>query len=465
MGNGNEAGKRIKLSDHFTYGRLIRFTLPSIAMMIFTSIYGVVDGFFVSNYAGETPFASLNLILPFIMMLAAVGFMFGAGGSALVSMILGMGDREKANEVFSLIVYTLIAIGVVFSIAGAVAAEPVARALGATEEMVPYCVIYTRISMISLTMFMLQSAFQSLMITAERPKMGLYVTIAAGVTNMVLDWLFMGVLGMGVGSAAAATAVSEYVGGGIPLIYFFSKNSSLLHLGRTKPYFKMLIKAVTNGASEFLSNIAFSFINMMYNYQLMRLAGEKGVSAYGIIMYTGFVFCGVYFGYAMGVSPLIGYNYGAENKKELAGVFRKSMMLILAAALFMTASAELLSGPMAAIFAGYDEELLELTIRAIRIYSISYLFLGFNVFGSALFTALNNGLVSAVISVLRVFAFELIAIMVLPEIIGLDGVWSAAAAAEAAAICVTVFCIWHFRKRYGYIQSVNAAGEAAAGDI
>ena len=459
MEQTDKGKNRIQLSDHFTAGRLIRFTLPSIASMIFTSLYGMVDGFFVSNYAGETSFASLNLILPFIMMLSAVGFMFGTGGSALVSMILGMGDRKKADEVFSMVVYSVIAVGVVFSITGAVLAEPVSRLLGATDEMVPYCVIYCRISMISLTMFMLQSAFQSLMITAERPKLSLYVTIAAGVTNMILDWLFMGVLGMGVGSAAAATVISEYVGGGIPLIYFFSKkrNTSLLHLGRTRFYGKELLKAVTNGSSEFLSNIAYSFINMLYNYQLMRLVGEQGVSAYGIIMYTGFIFTGVYFGYAMGVTPVIGFHYGAGNKGELSNVYKKSMMLTAGAATVMTCLAVISAPLMAQIFAGYDPVLCGITVNAIRIYSVCYLMLGFNVFGSALFTALNNGLVSAVISVFRVFVFEIIAVMLLPELLGLNGVWAAAPAAETAAICVTFFCIWHFRNRYGYMGKAAAA--------
>ncbi len=442
---------RIQLSDHFTFGKLIKFTLPSIAMMIFTSIYGVVDGFFVSNYVGGTPFAALNLIMPFIMVMSAIGFMFGSGGSALVAFTLGTGDKKKANEIFSLIIYLLIGIGLVLSIVGFILARPVALMLGATDAMVDYCVTYARVCALGLVPFMLQNSFQSFTVVAEKPRLGLYVTIAAGVTNMFLDWLFMGVLGMGIASAAAASVLGMYVGGGLPFIYFVKKNSSLLRLSRPSKDFSAIWKAAVNGSSEFMTNISVSVVNMLYNFQLMKFAGEHGVSAYGIIMYTNFIFLGVFFGYAIGVSPIIGYHYGTGEKTELKNVFSKSLKLISAAAVIMVIVAELLSKPLAMIFASYDKELLAITTHAIRIYSISFLLMGFNIFGSALFTALNDGLISAIISFFRTLLFQIAAVLILPMILGLDGIWFSIICAELLALVVTSYCILKFKKKYGYI--------------
>ena len=441
---------RIQLSDHFTFGKLIRFTLPSIAMMIFTSIYGVVDGFFVSNYVGGTPFAALNLIMPFIMVMSAIGFMFGSGGSALVAFTLGTGDKKKANEVFSLIIYLLIGVGLVLSIVGFILARPVALMLGATDAMVDYCVTYARVCALGLVPFMLQNSFQSFTVVAEKPRLGLYVTIAAGVTNMFLDWLFMGVLGMGIASAAAASVLGMYVGGGLPFIYFVKKNSSLLRLTRPSKDFSAIWKAAINGSSEFMTNISVSVVNMLYNFQLMKFAGEHGVSAYGIIMYTNFIFLGVFFGYAIGVSPIIGYHYGTGEKAELKNVFSKSLKLISAAAVIMVIVAEILSSPLAMIFASYDKELLAITTHAIRIYSISFLLMGFNIFGSALFTALNDGLISAIISFFRTLLFQIAAVVILPMIFGLDGIWFSIICAELLALVVTSYCILKFKKKYGY---------------
>ncbi|MBR1855256.1 MAG: MATE family efflux transporter [Lachnospiraceae bacterium] len=441
---------KIQLSDHFTYSRMIRFTLPSIAMMIFSSVYGVVDGFFVSNYVGGTPFAALNLVMPFIMIMAAVGFMFGTGGSALVAVKLGMGEKENANGIFSLIIYLLIAAGLVLGAIGFVVAAPVARRLGATEAMLPYCVLYARINMLGMVPLMLQFTFQSFFIVAEKPKLGLYVTLAAGCTNMFLDWLFMGALGLGLESAAAASVTGMIVGGVIPLIYFGRENSSLLKLGRPVRDFGVVARAATNGASEFMSNISVSVVSMMYNHQLLKFAGERGVSAYGIIMYTNFIFIGVFFGFSVGISPVIGYHYGTGEKDELKNLFGKCIRMIAVAAMIMLALSELLAGPLAMIFAGYDETLLTMTTHAIRIYSLSYIIMGFNIFGSALFTALNNGLISAMISCFRTLLFQLAAVLILPVIWGLDGIWLAIVAAETCAVVITVVCIICCRRRYGY---------------
>ena len=440
----------IKLSDNFTYGRLLRFTLPSIVMMIFTSIYSVVDGIFVSNYVGQTPFAALNLIMPFIMIFSAVGLMFGTGGSALIAFTLGTGDKKKANEIFSLIIYLLIGIGIVIMILGISLAEPAAIALGASDAMLPYCVLYARICFIGSVPFALQYAFQSLFITAEKPRLGLYVTVAAGLTNIFLDWLLVGVLKIGLAGAAIATVIGMAVGGLLPLVYFAIPNSSALRLGRTKWYGKELLKAATNGASEFMSNISMSVVNMLYNFQLMKYAGEAGVSAYGIIMYTNFVFIGCFFGYSMGAAPIVGFNHGSGNHSQLQNVFKKSLKLILGSSLVITAVSILMARIMAMIFASHDTALMEMTTTAIRIYSVSYIFAGVNLFGSSFFTALNNGKISALISFMRTLVMQVLFVTLLPMLLGINGIWLSIVLAELCAMSITAFCLVKYKERYKY---------------
>jgi putative MATE family efflux protein len=441
---------RIQLSDHFTPGRMIRFALPSIGMMIFTSIYGMVDGFFVSNYVGSLPFAALNLSMPFIMILSAVGFMFGTGGTALVSMTLGMGRKEKANEIFSLLTYLLIGCGIVLGTIGYVIAPKIALQLGATEEMVPYSVQYIRINMIGIPFFILQNFFQSFLITAEKPKMGLAVTIIAGCTNMVLDWLFVGVLHLGLGGAAAATVLSQVCGGIIPLIYFFLPHDVILHLGRTHMDGKAVLRTCTNGASEFLSNCASSIVGMLYNLQLMKYLGADGVSAYGVIMYVNFIFIGIYFGYSIGMAPVIGYHYGAGNTNELKNLFRTSISIFITASAVLTVLSELTSGFLVRIFVGYDPDLTSLTVHAFRIYAIAFLFMGFNIFGSGFFTALNNGRISAFLSVARSLVLQLIFIYLLPAMFGADGLWYTVVASEGICLILTIAMWKKYQKVYQY---------------
>lgn len=441
---------KIQLSDHFTAGRMIRFALPSIGTMIFSSIYGMVDGFFVSNYAGAVPFASLNLAMPFIMILSAVGFMFGSGGTALVSMLLGMQKPKKANEVFSLLTYIVIGCGIVLGLFGFFIAPQMAQLLGATKQMEPYSVLYIRINMIGLPFFMLQNMFQSFFITAEKPKLGFAVTLAAGFTNMFLDWLFVGVIGFGLGGAAAATVISEMVGGIIPIVYFFKPSSSTIHLGKTHMDGKAVLKACTNGSSEFLSNCATSIVGMLYNLQLMKYLGSNGVAAYGVIMYINFIFVGIYFGYTMAMAPVIGYNYGAQNHKELKNLFRTSIKLFAIAAVTLTALSELTAPFLVKIFVGYDAELYALSVHAFRIYTIAFLFMGFNIFGSGFFTALNNGKISAILSVARSLVLELVSIYVLPLLFGADGLWCTVIAADGLCLILTVSMWVKYRNIYHY---------------
>lgn len=440
----------IQLSDHFDVRRLLRFTFPSIVMMIFTSIYSVVDGLFVSNFVGKTPFAAVNLIMPYLMLFSAIGFMIGTGGSALVSMTLGMGKRERANALFSMLIAVTACSGVLLSLAGLASLRKVAALLGAQGDMLDQCVVYGRILMPALPFFMLQNAFQSFFVTAEKPKLGLAVTVAAGLSNIALDALFVAVLHWGLVGAAAATTISQIVGGLIPLLYFSRPNSSILRLTRFSLDGRALIKACANGSSELMSNLSLSLVNMLYNWQLIRFAGEDGVAAYGVIMYVNFIFIAVFLGYSIGCAPVIGFHYGAQNHEELQNLYGKSLALIGAFGLAMTALAELFSGVLSGIFVGYDPELLEMTTRGFRLYSLAFLVMGFNIFASAFFTALGNGLVSAVISFLRTLLFSCAAVIVLPMFLKLDGIWLSVVAAELLSLCVSAFFMARMRRVYHY---------------
>lgn len=374
---------KIQLSEHFNYKKLLRFTLPSIIMMIFTSIYSVVDGFFVSNFVGKTPFAAVNFIMPFLMILGAFGFMFGTGGSALISKTMGEGDKERAKQLFSLFIYVSAGCGVVIAAAGIIFIRPVAALLGADGTMLEDCVRYGRIILIALPAYMLQFEFQSFFVAAEKPHLGLVVTIAAGVTNMTLDALLVAVFSLGLVGAAAATAISQCVGGIIPLIYFLCPNSSILRLIRTKFDGRALFKACTNGASELMSNISMSIVGMLYNMQLIKYAGENGVAAYGVLMYVNFIFLAAFIGYSVGTAPIIGYNYGSGNHSELKNLLKKSLCLIGIFSVAMVVAAEGLAHPLASMFVGYDLELFKMTLRGFMIYSFSFLFSGMAIFGSS----------------------------------------------------------------------------------
>ena len=436
----------ISLSEHFGYGKLLRFTLPSVGMMIMTSVYGVVDGYFVSNYVGLTPFAAVNLIMPFLMILGGTGFMFGSGGSALIAKTLGEGKKELANKTFSLLVYSAAALGVIFSVLGIAVLRPVSALLGAEGELLENCVRYGRIYLASMPFYLLQYTFQSFFIAAEKPRMGLLVTIAAGVTNMALDALFVAVFEWGLEGAASATAISITVGGVIPLIYFFRKNTSLFRLGKTRFDGKALLKTCTNGSSELMSNISMSIVNMLYNFQLNKYAGEDGIAAYGVMMYVNLVFLAIFIGYSVGTAPIISYHYGAENKDELKSLLKKSAVIIWISSAAMIITAQLLAYPLAKIFVGYDETLMKLTLDGFRIFSVSFLFAGTAIFGSSFFTALNDGLTSALISFLRTLVFQTAAVPVLPLFFDVDGVWFSVAAAEFTAAAVTMAFIFGKKK-------------------
>ena len=441
---------KIQLSEHFTYKKLLRFVLPSIVMMIFTSIYGVVDGLFVSNYVGKTAFAAVNLIMPFLMAISALGFMIGTGGSAIVAKTLGEGKKEQANEYFSMLVYLTLIGGIVLSALGILFSPLIARGLGADGALLTNCVLYARITLLSMPAFMLQNVFQSFFVTAEKPKLGLGVIVIAGVTNMVLDFLLVGVFQIGLTGAAFATVTSECIGGLFPILYFARRNSSLLKLGRTHFNGKIFLCACGNGSSELMTNLSSSIVNSLYNIQLMNLAGENGVAAFGTIMYVNFIFIAIFLGYSIGSAPLVSYHYGAGNHDELKNLFQKSLRLIGIWGLMLFILAQLIARPLAAIFVGYDADLFSMTQNGFRIYCIVYLINGFNIYGSSFFTALNNGLISAAISFLRTLVFQLAAVLLLPLLLDINGIWSAVAVAELLTLGLTVTFFVRNRKKYHY---------------
>lgn len=441
---------QIQLSNHFTYSKLFKFTISSIGMMIFTSIYSIVDGLFTSNFAGKIPFAAINLIMPLVMLFSGFGFMFGTGGSALVSRYLGEGKSEKANKIFSFIVYFSIAFGIVMSVIFYFVIPSAARLLGAKDDILHYSILYARTLSFGITAFMLQGIFQSFMIAAEKPHLGFMLTIAAGCTNIVLDALFIGVFKWGIIGAAVATDMAYVVGGIIPLIYFFVKRDGTLRLGKTSFDGIALFKTITNGSSELMTNISSSLVGMLYNVQLLKYAGVDGVAAYGVIMYVGYIFAAIFIGYSMGTAPIVSYNFGAENHKELHNLFKKSLVIIAISSIFMLLASEFAAGILASIFTSYDKELFELTKFAFRIYSVGFLFCGFNIYGSSFFTALNNGVISAVLAFVRTLIFQVACIFLFPVIFNSDGIWIASPASEILSVILTVICFIVFRKRYKY---------------
>lgn len=440
----------IQLSDHFTRKRLLRFSLPSIVMMVFTSIYGVVDGYFVSNYTGKTPFAAVNLIMPFLMILGGVGFMFGTGGGALIAKTMGEGKAEKADKLFSMTVFASILCGLVLTAVGLLFLRPFARLMGAEGELLENSLLYGTINLIALPFYILQYEFQCLFATAEKPKLGLYVTVASGVANMVLDWLLVAVLPFGLAGAAAATAASQFIGGVFPLIYFARKNSSRLLLTRCRLELRPLGRICANGSSELMSNISMSLVSMLYNVQLMQYAGEDGIAAYGVLMYVSMIFQAIFIGYSVGTAPIVSYHYGAQNREELKSLLRKAIFIVAIAALCMFAAGELLAAPLSRLFVAYDEELLQMTTHAFAIFSFSFLFSGFAINGSSFFTALNDGLTSALISFLRTLVFQVAAVLLFPLLWGLDGIWFSIVAAEIMAVLATIFFLLKKQKKYGY---------------
>ncbi len=442
--------KEITLSEHFDYKKLFRFTLPSIAMMIFTSIYGVVDGLFVSNIVGKVEFTAVNFIMPVLMITGSVGFMFGTGGSALVSKTLGEGKREKANSLFSLLIYVSAGVGVVLAAAGFLLMPIIAGALGADGELLKNCVLYGRMVVLAMPAFILQMEFQSLLITAEKPKLGLVVTVASGILNMVLDALFMWIFDWGIAGAAAATAMSQIVGGAVPIVYFLRPNTSLLRLGKTEFDIRAIGKACSNGSSEFVSQGSMSIVNMLYNSQLKNFVGDDGIAAYGVMMYVNLIFLAIFIGYSVGTAPVIGFHFGARNTGELKSLRKKSFVIIGFASLAMFAASQLLAAPLSSVFVGYDKDLFDLTVHGFRIFSFLFLFAGVNIFGSSMFTALNNGLISALISFLRTLVFQIAAVLLLPIFFKVDGIWVSVAAAELMSCVITVVFIAAKKKKYGY---------------
>ena len=441
----------IQLSEHFTYKKIFRFALPSIVMMVFTSIYGVVDGTFVSNFVGKTPFAAVNLVWPFLMILGAFGFMIGTGGSALVAKTLGENKKEDANRYFTMLITLVVILGILLTIFGLIVVRPLSHALGARGQMLEDCVTYGRTLMIFNTAFMLQSVFQSLFITAEKPRLGLIMTVAAGLTNMVLDALFIAVFKWGLVGAALASGLSQCIGGILPLIYFLSsKNDTALKFVKTKLEGKVLLKACANGASELMTTVSSSLVSMLYNFQLMRLAGQNGIAAYGAVMYVEFAFIAVFIGYSIGTAPIVSYHYGSENHNEVKNMLQKSFKIMSVLGITMMVLAQILASPLAKVFVGYDKQLFDMTVHGFRLFSFYFILAGINIYASSFFTALNNGMISAIISFSRTLGFETLAVIILPIFLQLDGVWLAITVAEICAFVISISFLIAKREKYHY---------------
>lgn len=437
----------IRLSDHFTYSRMLTFAFPSICMMIFTSIYGVVDGFFISNFVGKTAFAAVNLILPFPLILGALGYMFGTGGSAVVAHALGKGEKEKANQLFSLIVFVSVIVAFTLTMVSVVFIQDIAMLLGATGEMLDFCITYGVTVVSAIPMFILQAQFQSFFVVAAKSKLGLAVTIAAGLTNLILDILLVCFFPFGVAGAALATVISQLVGGILPLFYFARSPNSALSFTRPIWNARAIIKVCTNGSSEFMTDIAACIAGIVYNLQLLKYAAEAGVAAYGTMLYLAWIFASAFMGYGIGVAPIISYHDGAKNRKEVNNVLKKSLVIILTASGGAFILSQIFTEELCKIFLSYDKELLALATNGFEIYSFSFLFLGLAIFGSAYFTALNNGLISAVIAILRTLVFEIVTVLTLPLFFGLKGIWLAPVLAELLAAALTVTFI-ALNKKY-----------------
>lgn len=445
---------KIQLSDHFTYSRLFKFVLPSIVMMVFTSLYSVVDGLFVSNCVGSNALASINIIYPLVMIIASFGFMLGTGGGAVISRTLGQGEDKKAKEYFSMLIIVDVIIGLILSIICIIFIEPIAYLLGANDTLIHDCVIYGRILLVGTTFFMLQNAFQTFFIVAEKPHFGLILTIICGVINMFLDFLFVYVFQWDIAGAGLATIIGYIIGGTIPLIYFLNKNNnSKLKLIKTKFYPRVLIHSSINGMSEMLTNVSMSIITMLYNLQMMKLVGEDGVSSITIIMYVNFVFVSMFIGFSIGTAPIISFNYGADNHAELKNMFSKSIKIIAITSVAMLILAEILSKPLVSLFVGNIDNafLFEMTIHGFRLYSIAFLMCGINIYSSSFFTALGNGLLSAIISILRSFLLQAIMIIVLPIFLQIDGIWLSVVFSESITAIVSIILLIYNRKKYRYV--------------
>ncbi len=441
----------IDMGKHFTFADLFRFTLPTIGMMLFMSAYVMVDGFFVSNWCGSVALAAVNFVYPIPMILGTIGFMMGTGGSAIVAKTRGEGDDDRANREFSLLVYAAIVAGVVCIALGVIILQPMLAALGAQGEMLDDCLVYGYVLIIGLPATILQYLFQELLITAGKPNLAFGVTFAAGIANIVLDAALIVGLNMGVLGAAIGTIAGEAIGGIIPLVYFARPNKSFLRLGRTTLNWRLLGHAAVNGSSEMVSNIAMSVVSIAYNVQLLRYMGSDGVAAYGVIMYVGMAFAAIFMGYIIGSAPLMSYQYGAKNTTEMQSLFRKSLVIITISALVMFGATRVLAAPLAQIFVGYDQSLVELTTHAMLVYALAVLLMGFNMYGSALFTSLGNGVVSAIISFVRTLIFEVGAVLLLPILVGAEGIWYSVSVAELAAIILTGIFTISLAPTYGYL--------------
>ena len=441
----------MQFDTHFTVKKLLSAAFPLIVMMIFTSLYSVADGLFLSNFAGKEAFAAVNFIMPYLMFFPSTGFLFGSGGSALIAKRLGEKRDREADEIFTTLLGVSALTGLVLAILGLIFLRPVAELQGAEGALLQNSLLYGRIYLLGTPASVVQFEFESLYPASGKNKLGLWATVASGGLNIVLDAIFLGVFSWGIRGAAVATILSQWLGGLLPFFYYRSRrNTSLLHLVRCRPRIREMGRVCTNGASEMVNNISNSVVSLLYNVQLLRLAGDDGIAAYGVMMYINFLFTAVFWGYVSGAAPIVSYHYGAGNHRELKSLLRQSLLLLSSGSLLMFLLSVLLARPVSSIFVGYDPVLFQMTIRGFRLFSLSFLFAGLSIFGSSFFTALNNGLISAILSFSRVFLFQVPAVLLLPRFFELDGIWLSAAVAEFFTALMGGIFILAKRKKYHY---------------
>ena len=419
-------------------------------MMLFTSMYGVVDGLYLSHFSGKEAFAAITLIIPLPLLIGAWAYMIGAGGSAVIAKAIASDRQKDANEYFSFLVLISVLGSILLAGIGEIFLEPCAKLLGANDEMLPFCMTYGRILIAAVPLYVLQNVFQSFLTVAEHPKIGLAINLVSAFLNMALNFVFIRITNEVVTAVALATVVSQFVGGITPFVFFVRSKSTTLRFGRPHMPMSLLGPVFANGVSEFVSEIFHPLASVMYNYKLMELTGLNGVAAYGVLMNVGFLFGSVFLGFAVGSAPLFTYKYEREDHDELHSLFIKSTISVVLMGFLLYGVACMIEGPFAAEFFGGDELLITMTEEAFALHSLSYMVMGLAVFASAFFTAIHDSRVSFLISFLRTLLFEVLAILLLPMLFDLNGVWAASLTSEVLTLLVTVGLLISKKEKYQY---------------
>lgn len=433
-----------------TWKHILKFAAPTIAMTVFMSFYTMVDGLFVSNLIGTNALSAINLTAPVIQVVTAVSTMLATGGSAVIMKKMGEQKVSEAREDFTFLILVNAAVGFVMCALGYLAMGPVFSGMNLSAAVAGYCVEYLSRYLLFTVPILLMNNFTLYMIASEKAALSLVCSVTGGVLNMVLDYVFIGVLDMGIGGAAVATGMGYSVTAVVGL-FVFSRKTSLLHFRKPVPRVKVLVNAASNGCSEMATALVTGIITMMFNWTMLRYVGENGVAAVTIIMYVLMFVSSLYTGYSYGVAPMISYYHGEENHGKLKTLIGISLKVIACISVLSLAASFALTKPLVSVFARPDNPVYDLAVTGNRICAIALIFIGFNIFASGMFTALSNGVVSAVLAFSRSFVFMLITMLVLPLFLGVSGIWLATPAAELMALVLSAGMFWKHRKTYGYL--------------